>query len=232
MFRDQIQIIIDNAKENGALINYKTVEGGGQEPYEVNSTWWSALIPEQDGGDILSQVKRYTASRSIAMVLKGVPGIYLHGAMGSENDMETYRRTRHNRDVNRATLNFQEVARDANTPGSKLALLLDFLKPLQILRVTQRAFHPRGAQIILDAPAQVFALLRISPEGDQHLLALTNVSESAVSVSFTDKDIAVTSSGWRDLVDDKAYQASNGKLDINLDSYEVLWLRPADEFDE
>ena len=230
--QDQIQVIIDNAKENGALISYKTMEGGGQEPYEVNSTWWSAIISEKKDGDLENQIKRYVASRSISMTLKGVPGIYLHGALGSVNDMETYRHTRQNRDVNRGSVNFKETAREAKTPGSKLALLTERLKPLNIVRVMQRAFHPRGTQKILEAPAQVFASLRTSPEGDQHLLAMTNVSNSAISLSFTDKDLELGKTKWRDLVDDKPFQASNGKLEINLEPYEVLWLRPTDELDE
>jgi glycosidase len=229
--QDQIQLIIDNAKENGALINYKAVEGGGQEPYEVNSTWWSALIPEDDGTDLATQVKRYTASRSIAMVLKGVAAHYFHGALGSVNDMETYRRTRHNRDVNRASIDFQEVVREAQRPGAKLELLVKNLQPLNVVRIMQRAFHPRGAQKILDAPKQVFAVLRTSPEGDQNLLALTNVSNSSVSVSFADSELGVRKSQWRDLVEGTPFEASNGTLEINLEPYEVLWLRPANELD-
>jgi glycosidase len=229
--QNQIQVIIDNAKENGALINYKTVEGGGREPYEINSTWWSALIPKEESGDLQRMVKRYVASRSISLVLKGVPANYLHGALGSENDMETYRRTKHNRDVNRASVDFEEVAREAQTPGSKLALLTQFGQPFSIVRVMQRAFHPRGAQKILDAPSQIFAVLRISPEGDQHLLALTNVSDSEVSVSFSENDLSLDKTEWRDLIEGNAFKAFNGKLDIKLEPYDVLWLRPADEID-
>lgn len=230
--KDQIDLIIDNAKKNGALINYKTVEGGGQEPYEINSTWWNAIIPEQDDGDLAIQVTRYVASRSIAMVLKGVPGQYLHGALGSLNDMETYCRTRHNRDVNRASINFKEIIREAEAPGSKLNLLEKALIPLNVLRVTQRAFHPRGAQKILDAPVQVFASLRISPESDQHLLALTNVSESGVKLSFAIEELGSASSQWRDLLEDTPFEVSNGVLVINIEPYKILWLRPEDEIVE
>lgn len=229
--QDQIQVIIDNAKQNGALINYKTVEGGGREPYEINSTWWSAIIPKQDTDDLARQVRRYVASRSISLVLKGVPANYLHGTLGSENDMETYRRTKHNRDVNRASVNFEELAREAQNPGSKLALLTQFGQPFSIVRVMQRAFHPRGVQKILDAPSQIFAVLRISPEGDQHILALTNVSDSEVSISFSANDLGLDKTEWRDLVEGNPFKTSNGELKIKLEPYDVLWLRPADEID-
>jgi glycosidase len=227
--REQIRLIIDNAKANGALINYKTVEGGGQEPYEINSTWWNAIIPENSGDDLPTQVKRYVASRSIAMALKGVPGQYLHGALASVNDMETYRRTRSNRDVNRASVDFKEILHQAETPGSKLNLLYQHLTPLNVLRVTQRAFHPHGKQRILDAPDQVFATLRTSPEGDQHVLAMTNVSARKVSLSFNLDDLGVKSQTWRNLQEDTDLEASGGILQLNLEPYDVLWLRPAEE---
>ncbi|MFH2127780.1 MAG: sugar phosphorylase, partial [Pseudomonadota bacterium] len=227
--QDQIGVIIDGAKANGALINYKTVEGGGREPYEINSTWWNAVISEQGPDDLPGQVKRYVASRSIALVLKGVPGQYLHGALGSLNDLETYQRTRHNRDVNRASLNLQEIAGDYKKQGSKLALLAERLVPLNVLRVTQRAFHPRGAQKILEAPPQVFALLRTSPEGDEHLLAITNVSETPCRLSCNQADLASAHPVWQDLVSQETHTAADGILQINLDPYDVRWLRPADE---
>ncbi|KMY68156.1 sugar phosphorylase [Desulfocarbo indianensis] len=229
---EQIGVIIDTARKNGALISYKTVETGGEEPYEINSTWWNAIIPASEGeepGSLAEQVKRYAASRSIALALKGVPGQYLHGALGSENDLAAQRRSQHNRDVNRATVDIGALKQEMSKPDSKLSLLSQLLVPLNVARVTQRAFHPRGAQKVLETPGQVFGLLRTSPEGDQHLLALTNVSEKECVFPLDSAELGLEAAQWSDLLSDKVCRQEGGSLALRLEPYEVLWLRPSQE---
>gem|GEM_PF-410894 len=38
-----IQLLVDRARKKGAFVSYKTTEDGTEEPYEINTTWWSAL---------------------------------------------------------------------------------------------------------------------------------------------------------------------------------------------
>ena len=97
----EIDFIIDSAKERGAYISYKMTENKTEEPYEINTTWWSAINRDGSDEDMDFQVKRYIAFRSIALVLKGVPGIYTHGVMAILNDHEQVKRTGVKRDVNR-----------------------------------------------------------------------------------------------------------------------------------
>ena len=85
----QISFIIRSAREHGALISYRTAEGGIEEPYEINSTWFSALNLDSEDEALDLQIKRMAASRSIALALKGIPGIYLHGLVGTRNNIET-----------------------------------------------------------------------------------------------------------------------------------------------
>jgi sucrose phosphorylase len=59
--KEDIALIIERAKEHGAYISYKATEHG-EEPYEINTTWWSAINRDDSGEDIAFQVKRYIAS--------------------------------------------------------------------------------------------------------------------------------------------------------------------------
>ena len=88
---EEIEFIIKTAKERGGYISYKMREDKTQEPYEINTTWWSAINDKNAREDLTLQVRRYLASRSISLVLKGVPGIYVHGAIGTTNDHERVR---------------------------------------------------------------------------------------------------------------------------------------------
>ncbi|MCF8033954.1 MAG: alpha-glucosidase C-terminal domain-containing protein [Desulfarculaceae bacterium] len=225
--REELKFIEQSAQANGALVSYKTVEGGGEEPYEINSTWWSAI--NRPHGDLDRQVARYVASRAVCLSLKGVPGVYLHGALGSENDMATYERTHHKRDLNRATVDLKRLEREWGHPGTKLNLMGNRIRHLRLLRVAQPAFHPQGRQQVLDAPRPVLALLRTSPGGKDHLLSLINFSDQAVSLELPLPEEVAGVERWRDLVAGDEALSPEGKLSLELRPYQVAWLRPLGE---
>ena len=54
-------------------------------------------------------IMKYIASRAIALSLPGVPGIYINGLFGIENDLEGCKKTKHNRDINRKRLKYSQV---------------------------------------------------------------------------------------------------------------------------
>lgn len=221
---EQIELIIDRARANGALVSMKTVEGGGQEPYEINSTWWSVLNPPESGEDPELQVARYAASRSVNLVLKGVPGIYLHGALGTENDWCTCRETGHARDLNRATVKVDEVFRQASRPQSRLGRLTALLVPMQVARVTQRAFHPRGGQRVLALDWRVLAVLRTSPEETERVLCLTSVVPEARRIRVGE-GLLGGGDAWRDILGGGRHRVRDGELVLELAPYQVAWLR-------
>ncbi|MCF8065288.1 MAG: hypothetical protein K9K36_08600 [Desulfarculaceae bacterium] len=225
---EEMDFIVQGAQANGALISMKTVEGGGEEPYEINSTWWSAINPNEGESHTL-QLDRFVASRAVALALKGVPGVYLHGALGSSSDLEAYQRTGHKRDVNRGSVNLAVLEAESNDPSSRLGRLAPRLSHLQVTRVSQKAFHPQGRQKVLKAPEAVLALLRISPDGDERLLSLINLSASQAAFSLELPAEAAGAGTWRDLVQPGATREKNGVLDLELKPYQVMWLRPQGE---
>ena len=76
----ELSFLIDRAREHGAFVSFGSGGDGAETPYELNTTWYSALNLDnsRDEGRPL-QVKRFVASRSIALALAGVPLVYLHG---------------------------------------------------------------------------------------------------------------------------------------------------------
>ncbi len=99
---EEISEIVSRAtEEHNAFVSYKTGQDGKEEPYEINTTWFGALNRRDSREELAFQVKRFVASRSIALVLKGVPAIYFHGMIGTGNDPEVVKRSGHNRDINR-----------------------------------------------------------------------------------------------------------------------------------
>jgi sucrose phosphorylase len=221
---EEIDCIIRRATENGALVSYKTGADGSDEPYEINTTWYSALNRTDSDEDMALQVKRFVASRSIALVIPGVPAIYIHSLVGTKNDRETVERTKSNRDINRGAIDARRIAEVAKESDSKFSRIHRQLTKLHHVRMQQRAFHPNADQRVLMISPDVFAVVRTSPEGDQHVLALTNVTDREIEIEIPLADTGVKQTDWRDLLSDRELKAEKGILSIPMQPYDILWL--------
>jgi sucrose phosphorylase len=220
-----IDHIVRTAQARGAYVSYKTTAGQKVEPYEINSTWWSAVNAAPDE-DIEFQVKRYLASRSLALVIPGVPGVYIHGALGTPNDHRRVQETGVQREVNRGLIDARAVAAEMKIPGSKLAILSRRSDRIASARTRHRSFHPNGAYRVLELSSQVFAVFRSSPEGDAHVLALTNVANRLIRLSIPLAGLPVKALRWRDLITERDWAAKDGILAVALQPYDIIWLEP------
>jgi sucrose phosphorylase len=216
--------MIQRALLNGAYVSYKMTSDRTEEPYEINCTWWSALNSDASGEDMRFQARRFFASRSIALVLRGVPGVYVHGALGTSNDRSVVEASGHKRDINRKIVDCEKLAENLKDPDSKESFLGRYGPKFGLSRVRFRAFHPRGGQQVLMISSDVFSVLRTSPEGDQHILAFTNVTRNKVSIEVGLAELDIRENHWFDLLSEKDYRADNGTLSLSFEPYDVIWL--------
>ncbi len=226
----EVDFLVTSARAHGAFISHRW-DPAGDVPYEVNTTWYSALNYENDGEPRSLQVQRFVASRSIALALRGVPAIYLHSLVGSRNDVRGALESKVKRDVNRRTLDFEILERNIVDPSSKLYAISESLRRMLRTRVLTAAFHPNGEQRVLTVDPAVFALVRVAPGGDQHVLCLTNVTARTLPLQLPQAAIGASSPYWFDLLAGRGWQATNGTLHLELGPYEVLWLTPAHELE-
>ena len=230
--KEDIDFLTQEAKERGALISYKMTENHTEEPYEINSTWWSAINGDDGKEDIAFQVKRHLASRSLALVLQGVPAAYVHGVMGTPNDHNLAKKTGVKRDVNRGIIDSTAFAEALKDPQSKNSLLRKSNSRLILIRTSQRPFHPHGDQRVLMISPNVFTVFRTSPEGDQHILTMTNVTSRECSMEIPLSELNIGETRWYDLLSEKEWIAENKNLSLTFKPYDVIWLKPFSEFKE
>ncbi len=227
---EQFEIIVKKTQEHGGFISSKTGGDGREEPYEANITWFSALNnDEEDGSDVALQIKRFVASRCIALALPGVPGIYLHSLMGSRNDIEAALRTDSKRDINRTVIDERLITEALQDPLSKISRISRELGRLIAIRARKRAFHPNGKHKILELAREIFAVLRLSPEQDQYLLALINVSNKVcrpeIDIGQLEmEDLCILESDWYDIVSGMEWVVEDRKLSITMMPCDVIWL--------
>lgn len=228
--QEEIDFLVVQAREHGAFISYKSAENG-EIPYEINTTWYSALNFENNGEPKSLQVSRAVASRSISLALRGVPGIYLHSLVGSRNDIRLAMRTKSKRDVNRSTLDMAVLERNLKDPRSKLHELAASMRRLLRTRTMHPAFHPNGGQTVLFLNPAVFSVLRESVTGDSHVLCLTNVSSQTQQVVIELETVGGEKHFWFDLIAGRGYTADGPFLRLALSPYEVVWLTPSREIE-
>jgi sucrose phosphorylase len=227
---EEIDSMIETARGHKAFVSYKTGPGGEEEPYEINTTWYGALNREDGTEPMDLEIKRYLASRSIALALRGVPGLYFHGMLGTGNDPAIVEKTGSKRDINRRVVTERELDEAIADPDSKMCRMRAPFRKLGEVRVRHRAFHPRGGQKVLSVSPSVFVVLRTSPEGDEHILAVTSVVNRACTVDIPLDAMGLRVEKWRGLLNEqREHVADGGRLALALEPYDVLWLRAVSE---
>lgn len=222
---DQINLLVNKTLDHGGLISYKHNPDGTQSPYEMNINYFDALSnpfllpsPSPAAGAIQEtldlQVDRFIAAQAIMLSLVGVPGIYFHSLFGSRGWLEGVKKTERHRTINREKLQFDELQKqlaDKNSLRSKV-----FQRYSRLLKARSRnsAFHPHGAQRVLDLHPAVFAIERISPDEKSRVLCLHNVAQQKVSFSMNRKS-------GTDLFTGETVSASA----VALKPYQVLWIK-------
>ena len=124
------------------------------------------------------------------------------------------------------------VVEGSEDPNSKISHLRRGGSKLHLTRTGQRAFHPHGDQRVLMISPDIFTVLRTSPEGDQHVLTMANVTSRTCSMEIPLSELIVEETRWYDLINKKEWKTEKKKLSITLQPYDVIWLKPVSELKE
>ena len=210
-------------EKRGGRINYKATPSGNI-PYELNINYFCAIAERELPQNL--RVRKFLASQAILLSVVGIPGIYIHSIIGSENWQEGIELTGANRTINRKKLFLSEVMAELDDSGSLRHAIFSAYSRMIRVRKKQKAFHPAGKQTVLDTGAtEVFAVLRETPdfsETAQSIACLINTSGSDVRAVLTldsASDIAL-----HDLISDRPISAQTEGKVINMEPWEILWL--------
>jgi sucrose phosphorylase len=212
-------------EEHGGLVSMRSDPERGESPYELNITWYSALNRANAGEPLDLQIDRFIASRALALILKGVPGVYLPALIGSRNDTQAVERSHSYRDINRSTIHERVLRRLLGSPRTVTRRVSDRFLRLLRLRKEQPAFHPNSAQDVLGVGHGVFGLVR-KPASGSPVLCLINVRDTEARVSIDVAGLGLDGD-LHDVVGGADYRTEEGALDLRLAPYQVFWLTHA-----
>jgi len=219
--------VVDRTYKLGGHVSYKSNEDGSQSPYELNINYLDALYDPDHRGDAVELVaKRFLATQSIMLILRGVPGIYFHSLFGSRNWAEGVNQTGRYRTINREKLKRVQLERDLDDPDSLRHHVFTGFRHMLEVRKTDPAFHPGGGQEILSIDNAVFAVKRTSLDKSKQTLCLTNVTNQTRELTFTEDQLPDPDRKFfKDILYQREYSRLDGQLELTLAPYQVIWLK-------
>lgn len=215
----EITDIADSIKEKGGFISYKTTKDGSKEPYEINTTYYSAVADSKNSEEL--NIKKFIASQAIILSLLGIPGIYIHSLFGTENYLEGVEKTGKRRTINRKKFQFNKLKEDlSNSDSREHKIFTEFIK-LIYKRRSEGAFYPNGKQEVLFLKKGIFSLLRTSPDGKEKIIALHNVTDNIQKFRFIKNQYGLNKSEYFDIISEKKINIEK----ISLKPYQIMWLK-------
>jgi glycosidase len=223
------QQLVTRTMRHGGLVSYRAAGDGTQTPYELNIPWYNALNDVDSDEDDDLQIRRFLASRAIALSLLGVPAIYLPSIVGAYVTSDYRVNERDPRSINRNTIRVQELLEQLSVPESHASRILERFVHLIQTRTRFDAFHPSAGQRVLLIDPSVFVVVRTPRGGGGPMVALTNVTSTARELLLPLSELGTSSSAWRDVLTDRWIRADGDSLRIPLDAYDVIWLESSSE---
>ncbi len=207
----EINLLAKRAENHGGLVGYKNNEDGSQSPYELNCNYMDLLSHPKE--DDTTRIAKMMLTQSIMLTMPGVPGIYFHSLVGSQNYYEGVEESGINRRINREKLDFNILSKEISNTGSLRYRIFTSYKKLLGIRTEQRAFHPLGtADFFKFDDNKVFVIQR--SYGGETIYTIYNFSSKMA-------EIAALSPNVYDLINENELAKNTWKIE----PYNFYWFK-------
>lgn len=207
-------------RDVGGLVSMRALPGGGEAPYEINTTFYEATGRTFAGADDF-HFERFICSQTIVMSLEGIPAFYIHSMLATPNDHDQVERRGMNRAINRHNWDYPTLNALLDDPTTIHARVLAALSERLKIRARQSAFHPNATQFTMSLRDDVFGVWRQSLDRHQSIFALHNVSAEAVEIAKESMNL-IDDEDWFDLLSGESIEA--GDDTITLAPYQCRWI--------
>jgi len=184
---ERFEQMVEAVRQRGGKINTRRAADGTDVPYELNITYVDALRPEAEATSPLPlgveentklHARRFLASQAVMLALRGMPAIYFHSLVGTQNDYAGVEASGQNRRINRHKYEQAELDAHLSAPDSLAGRIYAGYRELLALRIAQPAFHPDAPQQVVDVGNDhILAFRRTSLDVAQSILVLVNFSQ-------------------------------------------------------
>ncbi len=221
---EEVNGLLTTMKSFGGSVSSRQMPDGEEKPYEINISLFDAFQGTIQSGPDEYQVQRFLCAHTIILALEGLPAIYIHSMLGTENDCERRDRTGSARAINRHQWKWDELTTALEDDKRHHHPLFEELKRRISVRRKQAAFHPNATQFTLHLGDSVFAFWRESLCRSQCVFAVHNVSNQTQSIPLVELNLIATEV-WRDLLSGDVYEDLEATIDLK--PFGCLWISNA-----
>ena len=216
----ELTTLVETMQTFGGKVSWRNTELGQQKAYEINIALYDALQGTTRGKDELG-LQRFICAHAIMFALEGIPGVYIHSLLGTQNDYEKVANTQHNRSINRHRWDYEALQKSLGNAKNHHAVVLASLKELLELRIRQPAFHPNATQFTLHLGLQLFGFWRQSQDRQQSIFCISNITDHDMELSINDLNLVMTDN-WFELIE--GVELGMHQETIVMKPYQTLWL--------
>jgi len=186
----------------------------------MNITLFDALQGTLKGPDRW-QIQRFLCAHAIMLALEGVPAIYIHSLLGTQNFYQGVEHTSQNRTINRYKWDEEELNQLLST-DSHHKEVFDGIRELMAIRREQSCFHPNAEQYLLHISDEIFGFWRQNIQRTERVFCLFNVSSQPQTLDMTCLNLHADHP-WRDLISGQVFTDVFGSM--QLSPYQSIWLK-------
>ena len=210
----EIDCLVQRVKRNGGYVSTRRHTDGFESPYEFNINYFDALKDPGVANDPF-HIARFLVSQAVILVLPGIPAVYIHSLLGSQNWVSGVDLTGQARAINRERLAVPVLVAELADPRTNRSQVFQAYRKMIRIRRHQPAFHPGADMQIHHLDDRVLAIQRSCH--DQTLISLTNLSAEKLTMILPEigKNHTLT-----DLLSGVKFNAGA----VCMSPYEVLWL--------
>ncbi len=204
------QLLATKVEANGGRVSYKANPDGSQTIYELNINYSDALVNKDEDTSEEQQVKKMIAAHAILLSVIGVPAIYYHSLLGSQNDREGLLASGINRRINREKFAYDQIVSELETSTRRKAIY-GKLQQMLMVRKQEKAFSPFARQEVIDLGSGLFGLKRVNDETNDVVYFVVNVTTKLVSVQLPEGRNLLT--------------GEPAGPEIMIDAYDFIWVK-------
>ena len=176
---EEIAKLASRAEKHGGQVSYKNNGDDSQSPYELNCSYIDLLSDKSEDEEL--RVRKMMLTQAVMLTMPGVPGIYLHSLVGSQNYYDGVKESGIKRRINREKLNIENLINELADPESLRYKIYTLYKHLLSIRSKEKAFHPFGAAEYLDGSNDnIFIIKR--QHNNETIYAVYNFSNTLVQI--------------------------------------------------
>jgi len=217
---DQRTDLVEIMKNFGAHVSYRKSKNDKELPYEINISLLDAMKGSKLGEDHL-QVERLICIHTIMLGLEGIPALYIHSLIGSENDYELMDKNQNKRSINRSQLEYNYLKKVLSNTRTKNYKIFHQLKKIIQLKRKQNGLHPNATQFTFNLGTNFFALWRQSLDKKQSIFCISNITNVFQYLDLSEVNLIATEN-WTDLITGE--KIKDIQETVAVKAYQTLWI--------